>query len=81
MLPSDDTLNPHRQEQWQRHEIAMAVERAEPGTRGVPDQMKKRVVPVRMEDSEASGVFYYSTRAALYYRWNGSPGEVLGRVS
>ncbi len=45
------------------------------------DQMDKRVVPVRLENFEATGAFCYYTRAAHFYPWHEAPDEVLRRIS
>ena|SRR2546421_916861 len=45
------------------------------------DQMKKRVVPVRLESFEATGAFCYYTRAAHFYRWYDEPSVVIDRIS
>lgn len=46
----------------------------------IADQIEKRVVPVRLEDFEATGAFCYYTRAAHFYRWNDEPTVVLSRI-
>jgi len=47
----------------------------------IADQMKTRVVPIRLEDFEATGAFCYYTWAARFYRWHESTADVLSRVS
>jgi len=45
----------------------------------IADQMKKRVVPVRLEEFESTGGFCYYTRAAHFYRWSHALELVLLR--
>jgi len=47
----------------------------------IADQMSKRIVPVRLEDFEATGAFCYHTRAAHFYAWNEAPEIVLERIA
>jgi hypothetical protein len=46
----------------------------------IADQMSKMVVPVRLEDFEATGAFCYYTRAAHFYPWYEAPDQVLARI-
>ena len=46
----------------------------------IADQMRKRVVPVRLEDFKATGGFCYYTRAAHFYRWHDNPDVVVSRI-
>jgi len=44
------------------------------------NQMKKRVVPVRLEDFEATGAFCYYMRAMHFYSWVRDPEVVVTRI-
>jgi len=47
----------------------------------IADQMKKRIVPVRLERFEATGAFCYYTRAMHFYPWSREPDLVISRIS
>jgi hypothetical protein len=47
----------------------------------IANQMKKRIVPVRLEDFEATGAFCYYTRAMHFYPWARSPDVVVTRIA
>ncbi|MEZ5291555.1 MAG: toll/interleukin-1 receptor domain-containing protein [Vicinamibacterales bacterium] len=47
----------------------------------IADQMGRRVVPVRLEDFEATGAFCYYTRAAHFYHWHEDRAGVLAKVT
>lgn len=46
----------------------------------IADQMKKRVVPISLEEFSATGAFCYYTRAAHFYSWKSNPDLVLQRI-
>ena len=46
----------------------------------IADQMKKRVVPISLEEFTSTGAFCYYTRAAHFYKWNFDQNLVLKRI-
>lgn len=45
------------------------------------DQMCKRIVPIRIEEFEATGAFCYYTRAAQFFRWREDRAGVLSSIA
>jgi hypothetical protein len=46
----------------------------------IADQMGKRIVPVQVEDFEATGAFCYFIRPMQFYPWRRDPEGVVARI-
>ena len=47
----------------------------------IANQMKKRIVPVRLEEFHATGAFCYYTRAMHFFPWARSPEVVVATIA
>ena len=47
----------------------------------IADQMKKKIIPVMLEQFEATGAFCYYTRAMHFYSWARDRDKVVERIA